>query len=102
MERELWSCLTRRLDALPKHRPAKAQFSDHQIVRVILWATLRDRPINWACRPCSWLHRRLSLRPVVRRKAARTKTQAEAVGEPRPRATSGPAERSLAPGRTWK
>jgi len=54
MERELWSVVERRLGTLPAGWPPRAQFSDRQVVRVILWAALHDRPIDWACRRSSW------------------------------------------------
>lgn len=54
MERERMNQLMRRLGSMPIRRPRKAQFTDHEIVRVYLWAALHERPICWACRPGSW------------------------------------------------
>lgn len=54
MERELWNALEACLRSVPIRRPARAQHTDHAIVRVILWAALHDRPIAWACQRSSW------------------------------------------------
>lgn len=54
MERELWNALLVRLRSTPARRPPRSQYTDHDIVRVVLWAALHDRPISWACRPSSW------------------------------------------------
>ena len=57
MEREVWDTLCKRLRHLRDRRPAKCQFTDQDIVRVFLWATLHDRPVSWACRPGAWPRR---------------------------------------------
>jgi hypothetical protein len=56
MERELFVLLISILDTLPesRHRPAKARFTDRDILLVWLWATLHDRPIDWACKRQNW------------------------------------------------
>jgi len=54
MERELWNALMGRLGSTVIRRPARTQYTDQDIVRVILWAALHDRPISWACRRASW------------------------------------------------
>lgn len=54
MDRERWNALMERLGSTVIRRPARTQYTDQDIVRVILWATLHDRPIAWACRRSSW------------------------------------------------
>lgn len=56
MERELFVLLISILDTLPesRHRPAKARFTDRDIILVWLWAALHDRPIDWACKRQNW------------------------------------------------
>lgn len=56
MERELFALLIDAVDRLAeaRHRPAKAQFTDRDIILVWLWALLHDRPIDWACRRLNW------------------------------------------------
>jgi len=54
MEREVWTELMATLAGLPDRRPPRAQFTNHEIVRVHLWAALHDRPTSWACDPRSW------------------------------------------------
>lgn len=56
MERELFTIVTRVVDALAgtRTRPPKCQFSDRDIILVLVWAVLHDRPIDWACRRKSW------------------------------------------------
>lgn len=56
MERELFALLIETIDAMPgaRRRPAKARYTDRDIVLVWLWAVLHDRPIDWACRRENW------------------------------------------------
>lgn len=54
MERELWNALMERLGSTVCRRPPRSQYTDQDIVRVILWAALHDRPISWACLASSW------------------------------------------------
>ena len=35
-------------------KPKRCRYSDREVLRVILWAVLHDRPINWACEPLHW------------------------------------------------
>jgi hypothetical protein len=58
MEREVWAATMRRLDSIPVRRPARCEFTDSDIVRVLLWAALHDRPVSWACDPRAWPGRR--------------------------------------------
>jgi len=56
MERELFALLCRALETIPaaSHRPRKGTYTDAQVLVVILWAALHDRPISWAIRRSSW------------------------------------------------
>lgn len=54
MERELWRMVIRSLRRLPRRWPSGAVYSNHQILAVLLWAALHDRPISWACRRRNW------------------------------------------------
>lgn len=54
MERELWRELARALKRLPPTRPRNAVYTDAEVLAVLLWAALHDRPISWACRRCNW------------------------------------------------
>ena len=64
MEDELWKQLYPIIQRLGMHRPSKAQFTDGQIISVLLWAVTHDRPISWACRTGNWpIHLRRRKRP---------------------------------------
>jgi len=56
MERELFALLLSVLDELDgvRHRPRKCQYTDRDILIVLLWAVLHDRPIDWACKRKNW------------------------------------------------
>lgn len=54
MERDLWKRIVVALKALPRRRPANAVYDNTQVLAVLLWAALHDRPISWACRRSSW------------------------------------------------
>lgn len=42
--------------------PARAVYDDRTILLVAIWATIHDRPMNWACQAENWPH---VLRPVA-------------------------------------
>ena len=46
MIEELWSFV--------EGLPARFRYRDRDILRVVLWATLKDRPMVWACQPQNW------------------------------------------------
>ena len=53
MEGQVWVIVESFLrGAQPRSR--KFRFSDREILRVVLWAVLHDRPMMWACRPEHW------------------------------------------------
>ncbi len=56
MERELFDRVKRALDEVPGacRRPPNCQYTDRDVVLVLLWAVLHDRPIGWACRRENW------------------------------------------------
>lgn len=54
MERELWTLVVGALRRTPPTRPRNAVYTDRQILAVVLWAALHDRPVSWACRRGSW------------------------------------------------
>lgn len=75
MDSELWKRVYAAVTGLGKHRPAKAQFSDGQIVGVFLWAVLHDRPLYWATRSSNWpLHLRRLRRPSASTLSRRLRT----------------------------
>ena len=54
MERELFREACRELNRLPRIRKPGQIYDTHDIVRVLLWAVVHDRPIYWACQPRHW------------------------------------------------
>ena len=54
MERELWRIIVAALKGIPPTRPRNAVYTDRQIVAVLLWAALYDRPVSWACQRRNW------------------------------------------------
>lgn len=54
MERELWCLVRGALRRLPRWWPRNASYSNTEILAVLLWAALHNRPICWACQRSSW------------------------------------------------
>jgi hypothetical protein len=54
MERELWRIIVAALKGIPPTRPRNAVYTDGQIVAVLLWAALHDRPVSWGCQRRNW------------------------------------------------
>jgi hypothetical protein len=56
MEGELWKGLYALVTVEAVHFPRHSgqQYSPAQIVLVLLWAALHDRPVSWACQRCHW------------------------------------------------
>ena len=54
MERDLWRCVVAALKRVPRTRPQNAVYNDREIVAVLLWAVLHDRPVSWGCRRKNW------------------------------------------------
>ena len=54
MERELWKLIAAALKRLPPARPRSAVYTHRQVLAVMLWAVLHDRPISWACAHANW------------------------------------------------
>ncbi len=53
MEGQVWTVIERLLLCV-EGQPRRCHSSDREILRVILWAVLFDRPIVWACQPEHW------------------------------------------------
>ena len=56
MEGQVWTIVERLLSCVDG-KPQRCRYSDREILRVILWAVLHDRPIAWACQPEHWWDR---------------------------------------------
>ena len=56
MEGQVWAILERLLSCVDG-KPRRCRYSDREILRVILWAVLHDRPMVWACRSEHWRER---------------------------------------------
>jgi len=55
MEAERYRRMCRVVDQVSPHgRRDRQQFADRVIVKVYLYATLRDRPVRYACDPANW------------------------------------------------
>lgn len=55
MERQIWKKIVTILKQVDKPKEsARYRFKSSDIVRVILWAVLHDRPISWATRSENW------------------------------------------------
>lgn len=54
MERDVWRAIVRSLRRLPRRWPRNAVYSNAEVIAVLMWAALHDRPISWACRRASW------------------------------------------------
>lgn len=54
MERDIWKLIVKAINRLAPTRSRNAVYTDPQILAVLLWASLHDRPISWACKRCNW------------------------------------------------
>ncbi len=54
MEGRLWGIVLSVLPAAAAAGRSRFVFSTRDIVKVVLWAVLHDRPQAWACNPASW------------------------------------------------
>jgi Transposase DDE domain len=55
MEGQLWKRIVMVLmQVCKRHKCAREDFSDEDIVRVYYWAVIHDRPISWACQAKNW------------------------------------------------
>lgn len=77
MERELFTALMRQAATIieGQWRPSKASYTHLEVLAVVLWAAVHDRPISWACDranwPCHEYRRRLPSGSTVRRRSRR-------------------------------
>ena len=53
MKGQEW-CVIEELLSFVEGMPARCRYRDRDILRVVLWATLKDRPMVWACQPQNW------------------------------------------------
>lgn len=54
MERDIWTRMRAALKRLTPTRPRNAVYTNEQVVAVLLWAAMHDRPISWACQRKNW------------------------------------------------
>lgn len=54
MERDIWRVIVRALRRAPRRRPPRGVYSNRDVLAVLLWAALHDRPVSWACQRPSW------------------------------------------------
>lgn len=54
MEREVWRVIVSALRRVPRRRPARGVYLNREILAVLLWAALHDRPVSWACERVNW------------------------------------------------
>lgn len=54
MERELWRLIRSGLRRVPRWWPRNASYSNREVLAVLVWAALHNKPICWACRRSSW------------------------------------------------
>ena len=81
MERQLWNDIVNLIDQAPQDQLSRRfRFDNADIARLLLWATLHDRPISWACRPENWPDdlrpARLPTPSTMSRRLRRPETQA--------------------------
>lgn len=54
MERDLWRLIVLSLRPARDRRPRCAVYSYENVLAVLFWAALHDRPISWACKRENW------------------------------------------------
>ena len=54
MDRHVWMEIRAALRGLPRTRTRNAVYTDAEVLAVLLWAAMHDRPVSWACRRSSW------------------------------------------------
>lgn len=54
MERELWRLISGSLRRLPHRRLRNAVYTDAEVLAVLLWAALHQRPVSWGCKRSNW------------------------------------------------
>lgn len=94
MEDRLWGIV---VAFVPDDKPGRRQtYSDREVLLVVTWAALHDRPTAWACRPENWSDRRRPARlphpsTVSRRARGAAFAAALAAAHGRSREALGPA-----------
>lgn len=54
MQRELWRLIRESLRRLPRRRLRNAVYTDAEVLAVLLWAALHQRPVSWGVKRSSW------------------------------------------------
>ena len=54
MERGTWNAVVEAIRRLRRWSPPRARYSNRDILAILLWAALHDRPVSWACRRANW------------------------------------------------
>lgn len=54
MQRGLWTKAIAATRRVPRRSPRRSAYSNHQILAVLLWAVLHNKPIVWACDRSNW------------------------------------------------
>lgn len=53
MEGQVWVIVEELLSSV-EGKPVRCRYCDRDILRIIMWAILHDRPMSWACRAENW------------------------------------------------
>lgn len=54
MERDIWNRITKAINRIKPTRLRNEVYTNREVLAVLLWANLHDRPISWACKRSSW------------------------------------------------
>jgi hypothetical protein len=54
VERDIWTLIRAALRRLPLTWRRNDAYGDTQVLAVLLWAVLHDRPVIWACLRRNW------------------------------------------------
>jgi len=54
MERGIWNTMMTSLRRVRPRSPVRAAYTNRDVLAVLLFAALHDRPISWACRRSNW------------------------------------------------
>ncbi|MCB1281568.1 MAG: transposase [Salinibacterium sp.] len=54
MDHGVWRRLMAGLRGVPRWSPPRARYSNRDVLAVVLWSALHDRPLSWGCRRSSW------------------------------------------------
>lgn len=54
MERDIWKRITKAINRIKPTRLRNEVYTNREVLAVLLWASIHDRPISWACKRSSW------------------------------------------------